>query len=234
VYNFPIDYSGPARDVATGNIGATFGIWNASDLQTIDFVQRFDQGALNLRIPIDRTENWRMYGIVGGRGIVMYERFRWRVVDANLAGAADPIDVAIYSNTVSNRLYGGNVGIGGDWFWGSSPMGAFACSAEIQGALMLDIVKERARYERGDRFFTAATRAINEYTFAPLVEADVSLWWYPYQGIQCRIGWDIMAIFNTVASPEPIDFNYGSLTPEWETGHLRVFRGFHVGIGFIF
>ncbi len=55
VFNFPIDYAGPALQVAGGNPGSTFGIWNASSLQTIDFVQRFDQGMLIIRIPFDRT-----------------------------------------------------------------------------------------------------------------------------------------------------------------------------------
>ncbi len=174
-----------------------------------------------------------MYWIVGGRAIIMWERFRWRTVANDITGLAGPDDVGVYSNVISNRLYGANVGIGGDWFWGSSPLGAFAASCELQGALMVDFVKERARYELDDRS-TAATTAINEYTFAPVVQFDVSLWWYPYQGIQCRVGWDMLAIFNTVSSPAPVDFNFGSLTPAWEDGQLRWLRGLHVGVGVVF
>jgi hypothetical protein len=233
VHSFSPDYAGPAGDLPVGNAGATFGIWNAADLMTIDFVQRFDMGFMNIRIPIDQGDCHRFYGIAGGRAIIMWERFRWRTVDFNQNGQAADTDQAIYSNVVSNRLYGATCGCAYDYFLGSSPLGGFALSAEIQGSLMVDIVKMRAKYERGD-FQTAASRAINTYTLAPMVHGDFSLWWFPYEGIQCRIGYNVMAIFNTVASPKPIDFNMGGLNPNWERGRRRIYDGLHMGIGFIF
>ena len=233
VFNFPLEFAGAPQNSALGQPGATFGIWNASSLQTVNFIQRFDQGAVNFRVPIDKTENWRMYGIIGGRAVIMFERFSWRVVSADINGLSNDSTIATYTNVVSQRMYGANFGVQGDWFWGSGPLGAFACSCELQGALTMNVVKERAKYLRDDRAI-GANRAVNEYTFAPLVELDVSLWWYPYQGIQCRLGWDMMAIFNTVAAREPVDFNYGAITPEWDAGQFRFFRGFHVGFGVIF
>ncbi|MGE0529031.1 MAG: hypothetical protein AB7P49_18380, partial [Bdellovibrionales bacterium] len=233
VFNFPTNYAGPAQDTGNGNNGATFGIWNASDLQTIDFVQRFDMGSINIRIPLEQTDCTRFYGMMGGRAIIMWERFKWRTVDLDVNGGATATDFVNYTNVVSNRLYGGTIGCGYDWFWGSSPIGAFACSMEVQGGLFVDFVKERAKYELGDQS-TAASRARNEYTIAPMFQGDLSLWWYPTQGIQCRLGWDLLAIFNTVSSPQPVDFDFGSVTPAWESGTLRVLRGFHVGAGFVF
>jgi hypothetical protein len=233
VYNFPINYAGASQNVNLGNPGDTFGIWNASSLMTIDFVQRFDMGMINFRVPIDQTEYWRMHGIIGGRAVIMWERFRWRTVSYDLNGQAAADDQAIYSNVVSNRWYGANLGVGGDWFLGDSPLGGFAFSAEIHGSVGVDIVKERAKYELGD-FSTAASRAMNEYTISPLVQGDLSLWWYPTQGIQCRLGWQCLAIFNTIASPRPIDFNVGAVAPGYERGIIRFFNGLHVGVAIVF
>lgn len=239
VFGYALQFAGPANDVAIGNPGATFGIWNASDRQTIDFVQRFDMGGIHLRVPIHQTESLRTYGIVGGRAIIMWERFRWLVYDRDVNGVQRPVDVAQYSNVVSNRLYGAWVGCGCDWYWGSTPLGAFSATLDLQGSVMVDIVKERAKYELPDALLiptitAVASRARNEYKIAPVVQFDASMWWYPYEGIQCRVGWDILAMFNTVASPNPVDFNVGALAPAWEDGITRVLRGFHVGVGFMF
>jgi hypothetical protein len=233
VVNFPLNYAGPSNEISVGSPNALFGIWNGSELQTIDFVQRFDQGMVNLRIPVDQGEFHRFYGIVGGRAVIMWERFRWRTVDGDINGTSAPDDVAIYSNVVSNRWYGANVGCGWDWYWGSSPIGAFAISCELQGSVGIDIVKKRAKYELSD-FSTAASRARNEYTISPLGQVDVSLWWYPTQAIQVRFGWQGLGIFNTVAAPHPIDFNLGAIAPPWERGIHRFFHGLHAGIGFVF
>lgn len=234
VFNFPSDFAGPANDVGRGSPDAGYGIWNAASLMTIDFIQRFDMVHIYTRIPIDEgSDTWRCWGMVGGRAVVMFERFKWRTVNLDNTGGASPADIAIYSNTVSNRMYGASVGLGGEWYWGSSPLGAFACSLDGYVTLALDLVKERAKYERLDRFM-AATRAINEYTLAPMVQVDANLWWYPTRGIQCRLGWDLLAIFNTVSAPHPVDFNYGRLTPGWERGTTRILRGMHIGVAFIF
>lgn len=232
VFNFPINYAGPDVEVSGAPPGSTFGIWNAATTMTIDFVQRFDMGMINFRVPIDKSEFWRMYGIVGFRTIIMWERFKWRTVAFDDQGLSAPDDQAIYSNVVSNRWYGANFGVSCDWFLGDSPLGAFSVSAEVHGSIGIDIVKERAKYELGD-FSTAASRAINEYTVSPVVQGDLSIWWYPTQSIQVRMGWQAMAVFNTVASPNPIDFNMGAVAPEWERGITRWMRGMHIGVGFI-
>jgi hypothetical protein len=42
-----------------------------------------------------------------------------------------------------------------------------------------------------------------------------------------------MAFFDTLASPNPISFDYGALNPAWQKVS-RYFDGFNAGIGFIF
>lgn len=233
VHNFPVDYDGPGADVGVGNQGATRGIWNGADLMTIDFVQRFDMFSLSVRYPLQQTENWRTYGLFGPRIVAMWERFKWRTVDLDVNGTAAPDDTANYTNVVSNRLYGIDLGIGNEWMIGYTPMGAFSLSLDVRAAIHADFVKARAKYEIGD-FHTAASRARNLFTLAPAVEGHVNLWWFPYPGVQLRVGYEALAFFNTIASPHPIDFNYGGLDPGWERGITRLFRGINLGFSFTF
>lgn len=143
-----------------------------------------------------------------------------------LAGADD---VAIYTNIVSNRLYGPTVGCGSEWYlgWGLS------FSLDLRASLFVDVVKERARYEREDKAI-ANKRARQEYTLVPELDAIANIYWYPIEGVELRAGYDFMNFFNTVASPRPVDFNYGALAPVYERGTYRFIDGFHAGIAFIF
>jgi hypothetical protein len=242
VFNFPIQYGGPDVDVfaqapgrATGTptSGITFGIWNAASLETIDFTQRFDQVDLGGRIPVYDTECWRTYALLGFRAAILWERFNWRTVDADNNGIATNTDVATYYNVVSNRLYGLHCGCGNEWWLGNTPLGGLSVILDVDGALLVDIIKERAGYELGDKS-TTARRSRNEYSFAPEVDATLGFMWYPTQAVQVRVGYDVMAFFNTAASPEPIDFNFGAIDPTWTRGVTRFFDGFRAGIEIVF
>ena len=233
VYNFPIDYAGNGQNLAVGNPGATFGIWNAASLMTIDFIQRFDMADMTARIPIWQTDSFRSYGLIGPRGVIMWERFKWRTVDADVNGLSNGGTTANYSNVTSNRLYGVHLGCGNEWFMGDTPVGAFSVSLDLEAGVYFDFVKGRARYELADRS-TAATRARNMSSLVPGLEAKFNLWWYPWEAVQFQIGYDAFAFFNTVASRYPIDFNFGSLDPRWEHGVTRFLHGITFGVGFVF
>jgi hypothetical protein len=154
-------------------------------------------------------------------------------VNAGVLGGSPAVagadDVAVYTNIVSNRMYGPVFGCGSEWYlgWG------LALSLDLRAAVFVDVVKERARYERQDKFI-ASKRSRTEYTVVPELDAIGNIWWYPFEGIEVRFGYDLMNFFNTVASPKPVDFNYGAMAPAWEKGTYRFMEGFHAGIGFIF
>jgi hypothetical protein len=236
VFNFPPDYAGPSgdrQDIGGLPPGAAFGIWNGADIMTIDFIQRYDEVTIGGRIPMEMTECWRMYGLLGVKAVVMFERFKWRTIDQDIEGLAGPADFANYINVTSQRMYGFNFGIGNDWLLADTPIGAFSMTLDLQAALLLNLVKQRAKYELGT-LSTAGSRARNTYTFVPEVEANLAFMWYPTQGISIRAGWDVTAFFNTVASPRPIDFNYGAIDPTWEQWVTRTFNGLHIGVSFVF
>jgi hypothetical protein len=237
VYNFPIQYGGPdvrLKDQNGNNaFGTTFGIWNGASLETIWFIQRFDKVDFTARIPVYETDCWRTYALFGARAVIMWERFWWRTVAADINGVSTNIDVADYMNIVSNRMYGLHCGCGNEWWLGANHFGGLSVILDLDASPLLDIVKERARYELGDKS-TAATRARNEYTLVPEVQANLGFMWYPTQAIQVKLSWDFMAFFNTVASPDPIDFNFGSIDPTWTKGITRIIHGFNFGVSFVF
>lgn len=80
---------------------------------------------------------------------------------------------------------------------------------------------------------TEATRARNLAAVVPSVDGRISVHWYPWEAVEVQVGYDVLALFNTYASPYPIDFNYGAIDPQWQSVS-RLFHGVHFGIGFVF
>jgi hypothetical protein len=267
VFNFPPEFSGPQIDgpalsfPGRASINAGFGVWNAADVMSIDFIQRYEQIDLMGRVPIFETDCDRCYGLVGVRFAWIWERFKWRTVDQGFTTTAnidpqinvgtftgliapalnivntsvvpdqDPRNVGIYTNIVSNRMYGPTIGIGNEWYLGHG----FAVSLEAVGMLALDVVKERASYEPGldSEGQPKTKRAITQWTAVPEAQGSITLWWYPIEGVQVQLGYDVMAFFNTIAAPNPVSFDFGGLDPAWEH-KSRLFDGLRVGLGLIF
>ena len=232
VFNESLPFTGPGNTTGQGSVLGTFGIWDASQMQQITFVQRFDQWELNIRVPMQESECWRTYGLFGPRIVSMWERFSWRVVNQEVDGSTPPEDIAQYSNVVSNRLYGVHVGVGNEWFLGDTPIGAFSISLDVHAALFADFVKGRPKYQLDDKS-TAASHPRNFFSVVPELDGALNVWYYPYEGVVLRMGYEAMGFFNTYASPRPVDFNFGAITPEYS--HVfRLFDGFNFGAGFIF
>jgi hypothetical protein len=228
VYNFPNDFAGPPQKTALGNPFAAYGIWNGASIMQETFVQRYTEYNINGRVPVLETDYCRAYGLVGFRHVYLWERFQWRTVAEDFTGAQQADWAAIYNNIVSNQMYGPYIGCGSECWLGN----AFSCSLDLKAAGMIDFVHEIADYQRQD-FVIESKRAKREYTFVPELSAELSLWWYPIQGVEVRIGYDFMAFFNTIASPYPVSFDYGAPTPGW-TSQSRFLDGFRVGLSFIF
>jgi hypothetical protein len=228
VTNFPVDFSGPPNDV----LGQpAYGIWNGADNMIIDLTQRNEIYELIYRVPIFETECWRTYGLVGPRFVWFWERFGWRTNDFDENGGSLQVDEALYTNIVSNRMYGVKLGCGNEWYWGLGFSGAL----ELYGSGFLDIVKKRAKYERGDRGAgPERKRARTDYTLAPELGATGAIYWLPpIEGVSIKLSYNLMTFYNTVGMGKPIDFDYSAVNP----GYDRVFRylrGFEVGVLFRF
>jgi hypothetical protein len=238
VYGFPTDYAGPNEKIfnpggTADETNALYGIWNGATEEQITFTQRFDQYDIDARIPVFQDDNYRCYAICGGRMSWIWERFWWRTVDVNINGVGGQDDVALYTNMISNRLWGPHCGAGTEWLLCNTPIGTFSWSLEGDFALLVDFVNAEAKYERGD-FETSSHRRRNMYTIAPELSANANLWWYPLEGIQLRVGYDVKGFFNTISSPYPVTFNYGGLSPAYDHEFLRFFDGLNAGIAFIF
>jgi hypothetical protein len=233
VYNYNPAFLGPGDQTGLGSNVATLGIWDASSVQEELFTQRTDIYEINFRIPIQETENWRTYGLVGPRLVALWENFKWTTVTPELDGNTPPNDVANYSNIVSNRLYGVHIGCGNEWELGDTPAGAFALSIDAQAALYIDFAHTIASYELGDKS-TAASHGRFFNTIVPGLEGVVNFWYYPWEGVVLRLGYNALAFFNTVLSPRPVDFDMGTISPGYNQTQFRLLDGFQAGIGFIF
>jgi hypothetical protein len=232
VFNFPSEFAGPTQKVDAGNPGATFGIWNAASVMTIQFTTRFDQYDLGSRVPVYQDDWNRCYGLVSLRNIYMVDKFTWRTVSQDVVGNAGPQDVAIYSNEFKNNMFGPTVGCGDEWRLGDSPMGTFALQLDLRAGLFVDFAKNVVKYERSDRV-TASKFARNTISIVPELQATPQLAWYPIEGMQLKIGYDFFALFNTLQDPAPVDFNFLGLQPTMQ--HVtRYFNGVWVGMGLIF
>jgi hypothetical protein len=229
VFNFPTTYAGPQQKLALGNPLAAFGIWNGASEMTVRFEQHYDEWKIGGRVPICENECSRCYGLVGLQRVWLWEIFKWRTVSFDFAGLADASDVATYNNTISNVMYGPYIGCGDECYLGHG----FSVSLDLRASAMIDFVHEEVKWIRGD-FATEAKRTRREYAITPELDALLSLWWYPIEGVQLRLGYDVKAFFNTKASPDPVSFNFNGLDPEWKNEAVRFVDGFRFGIAFIF
>jgi hypothetical protein len=203
----------------------------------IDFQQFFQDFDVRGRVPWYQDDCTRIYGYAGGRFAWIWEQFSLRAVSADFLGNSAPEDVGIYRNDVSNRMYGPFAGVGFERYIGNG----FGVGLESDAAFLLDVVKERAFVQNGDR--NSATRAVpfvrvkkSATNFSPVGEftANAQIYWYPIEGIQLRAGYNFMTFLNTVESKDPIAFDARSFDPNWQNRATRFFDGFNCGIGFIF
>jgi hypothetical protein len=246
VFNFYPDYAGPFEDVynpsgaATGTVpvqtginqagGTAYGIWNGAEVMTQEFTQRLQTYNIDVRVPVYENETYRLSGIVGARMFWIWERYKWRTIDYNIAGQAGGLDQAIYTNIVSNRMYGAHIACQNEWYLGHG----FAFNLVADAGLMIDVVKTRAKYELGEKYVgPASKRGRNMYTIVPELAGTFGVSWYPVEGIELKVGYDVMALFNTISSRHPIDFDFGAVDPAYES-QFRFIDGFTAGIALVF
>lgn len=232
VWNFTPAYSGPSVETPfdfDNPRGNFYGIWNGATNMDISFQQRFTTAELGARIPILQTEYSRVYGLAGMRYAWFFERFKWRTVSTDILGRVFPAFVANYQNTLSQRMYGAFFGCGHEIYLGKR----FAASIDLTGSPLVNIAKERAKYELGDKS-TQNKHSRNDFTIVPNGNADMNLWWYPIEGVQMRFGYTAQTYFNTRHMGQPIDFNYGAMDPTYGTQAFRIVHGFNVGLGLFF
>jgi hypothetical protein len=231
VSNFTTDWAGPAQKIPNTTPATLFGIWNGASFMQIEYIQRFDMYQINARIPAWQTADFRSYGLFGPRIAWIWDSFRWTTADLDVNGQL--ADHALYYNTISNRLYGVHFGWGSDYWLGSTPIGGFAATCELEGALYLDTIKVNAGYTLNDGSMNSG-RGGRRYTLSPGAEARLGLWYYPWEAISINVGYDIITFFNTYSSHRPVDFNLGQVDPAYNYQFLRYWHGIRFGINFVF
>jgi hypothetical protein len=229
VFNFNSQFSGPANKVAGVPSLDFSGVWNAATQMDIKFTQRFQQLQAGVRVPVLQSEYSRVYSAAGFQFDWFFERFFWRSVSQDVNGIANPQDAARYTNTLSQRMYGPFVGCGHEIFIHNQ----FSLSLDLTGALLLAVEKQRAKYILEDETVQSKWGR-EDFRLVPNANAAVNLWWYPIEGVQMRVGYQILTFYNTLYMDQPVGFNYGSINPGYNTQEFRLLHGFNVGIGFFF
>ena len=232
VFNFPPQYAGPnvrTQVEQVNNANAFYGVWNGASDMVIEYTNRYNQAEIGARVPMFQTEYSRIYGLAGGRFSWFFDRFQWRSISYDINGTAGPRDAANYENSLSQRMYGPFIGCGHEMYVGKR----LSVSLDLTAAGLLNIVKERAKYELGDESIQNK-RSKNEFTVVPSFTGNLNLWWYPVEGVQMRVGYNAMTFFNTKNLDQPIGFNYGAIDPVYGTQVFRLMHGLNAGIGLFF
>ncbi len=240
VYNFPQAYAGPDQKTTLDGLtvppnpsplptGLFYGIWNGASVMTIRYQEDYTQWDVGARVPLFDTPYSKIYGLGGVRMEWFMERFRWRAQSFDINGNAGPNTAANYTNELSQRMYGPYVGCGHEIYAGSR----FSMSTDLNAAILLDVIKERAHYELEDRSI-GNKRSVNDIGLVPSVGGNANLWWYPIEGLQVRVGYNAQTFFGTKNLTEPVGFNYGGIDPKYGFQAFRIVHGVNVGVGFFF
>jgi len=229
--NLPLPNGSVVSIPGTLATGGAYGVWNAADFMTLEFTQRYQQLELMYRKPVYETDNYRMSALVGPKFVWIWERFKWIATDLDAVGDAGPQDAAAYTNIVSNRMYGANVGFAQEWYLGHG----FSAQLDLKAQLFMNIVKERAKYEFSYQKDATpiSKRSQTEYTVVPGLQPTIGINWYPVEGIEFKINYDIMMYWNTISSPNPVNFGWGNLDPTYEST-FRILDGFNAGLALVF
>lgn len=236
VYGFSPQFSGPLNKVGPALNGSTigsgsspYGIWNGATQATEYLTQRFTNWDFIYRQNVFDSEYSRSFLLAGGRFAWFWDKFQWDVSSAQPNGGISPSDTANYTNIMSQRMYGPTVGVGNEIYLGN----AFALSGNVTGAALLDVIRERAQYELADNSYLSK-RSREDFAVVPNANASVDLWWYPLEGMQVRLGWDIYTFFFSQYMQAPVGFNAGGPDPSYKTLPFRMVQGFHFGIAYAF
>jgi hypothetical protein len=126
-------------------------------------------------------------------------------------------------------MYGPFAGCGHEVYMGKR----FALSLDLTASLLMNIEKERAYYELGDKT-TRNKRSVNDFDAVPNGNCDLNLMWYPIEGVQMRIGYTFQGYLNTKYMEQPVAFNYGALDPAYGNLGFRYVQGLNFGLGLFF
>jgi hypothetical protein len=239
VFNFPPQFAGPDRRTAfegttlpDGRLipdRAFYGIWNGASNMSIDYKRWYTEAEIGGRTPLFESTSSKVYGIGGMRYHMFMDRFQWLTQTFDLAGNTGGRFEALYSNYLSQRMYGPYIGCAHDLYLKNN----FSLSVDLSGGLMANFIKMRAKYELGDNT-VQAKRSRNAIDLVPTAGGNVNLWWYPVRGIQMRVGYQANTFYNTRNIEEPIGFNYGAIDPAYKTQYFRIIHGLNVGFGVFF
>jgi hypothetical protein len=235
VFNFSPQFSGPPNKIQpdpnrADTSTALYGIWNGASQMDTAYTQRFDNWDITYRKPVFDSDWSRTSALAGVRRSWLWESYRWLTLDVAFDGTGPgPQDQALYSNVLSQVMYGPFIGVGNEIYLGTG----FAFQADLTAAPLLDFIHREARYQLLDGS-TESKRGQKNWALVPNVNASFNLAWYPIQGMSVKLGYTLMSYFNTEYMQQPVGFNVGAIDPAYGTKVFRLVQGFTFGVGINF
>jgi hypothetical protein len=203
---------------------AAYGVGNAAEIIVASYRQQFNTGELNVRVPLFQGDVTRTYFTGGFRYAFLQERYRLYITDLDVEGNKFMMR---YTDRIKNRYYGMQLGLGSEAYLGLG----WSFSVEAKAGVAAE--NSLASTEIANLLNSSFHQEDNQFGVVGLFQGGAYIWWYPIEGVQLRFGYEYLGIVNARRSPNPLDYNLGSLSPTRERKYLSV-DGVTVGVGFIF
>jgi hypothetical protein len=152
-----------------------------------------------------------------------------RIVDQDIDGNTSPYDTMLYDNEWENQLIGLTTGCQHEYYLGNG----FAISCDGRLGIFANLQQNKTIVARGDDSTIAISVQERNLTFSPSGQLGVYGWWYPFEGIQIRAGYEVFGALNIRRSEHPVSFDLGHLDPAYDNQAL-IMDGFVLGFSLIF
>ena len=237
VYNFGPEWAGAPQNVTQGDVGATFGIWNAASFMQELYIQRLSTSIRSTPASRSSIPPTRASTACSARAIRLDRR-------------SIPLD-----DDLRKDQFGNDDGAAAHEQHDLQPHVRLPCRLRarlVSGQHADRGVCVHVRSGRRPPLFrlrqapsaafipltnsnpqVGSSRSRRIYSIVPGVDGQLGVDWYPWEAIKLHMGYDVNTFFNTIASDQPIDFNLGRVTPQYEHQFLRYFYGFSFGVSFV-
>ena len=153
-------------------------------MMDIKFTQRYQEMNIGVRVPMFQTDYSRVYGMAGGRFALVLRAVH--LADRELRQRRNRIPALTPPITPTPSRSACTARSSGAGTRSSSPT-QFSVSLRPDRCPLLDVAKQRAKYELGDETVQSKWGR-EEFRLVPNANADLNLWWYPIEGVQIRVG----------------------------------------------
>lgn len=148
-----------------------------------EVVRRTQEVEATWRLPYYETECWRISALAGPRVTWVNEQARSRSL-AKDHSAAEPAE---QTRRLSRQKYGAHLGLDNEFYLGHG----FAVIFELDASLSWQVTRRSQAGGAAKTNNAVHKQGKSKQSLAPQLRAILSLVWYPLEGVQLKIGYDL-------------------------------------------